>query len=123
MADPLGRAERNREEAAKFSDLARSASSPFLRGYYSRLAERYLLLEENGDRREDKKLRLKATRLLHHRARRDAHRGHEVGAAAKLRRFGRPADVPILFASDLFLEDCMGGLPSRDATCTFFCRV
>jgi hypothetical protein len=56
--DPLGRvmlglrgarmtdrAERNRQEAAKFSDLAKSAPSPFLRDYYRRIAERYVLLE------------------------------------------------------------------------------
>ena len=40
------RAERNRQEAAKFSDLAKTASSPFLQGYYWRLAERYLSLED-----------------------------------------------------------------------------
>jgi hypothetical protein len=45
MTSPLSRAERNRQEAARFFDLAKSASSPFLRGYYWRLAERYLLLE------------------------------------------------------------------------------
>jgi hypothetical protein len=39
------RAERNRQEAAKFSDLAKTASSPFLQGYYWRIAERYLSLE------------------------------------------------------------------------------
>jgi hypothetical protein len=45
MMDPLSRAERNRKEAAKFTDLAKSASSSFLRGYYQCLAERYLALE------------------------------------------------------------------------------
>jgi hypothetical protein len=45
MSDQSSRAERNRKEAAKFSDLAKSASSTFLRGYYRRLAERYLALE------------------------------------------------------------------------------
>jgi hypothetical protein len=45
MPDPLSRAERIRKEAAKFSSLAESASSPFLRDYYWRLAERYLALE------------------------------------------------------------------------------
>src|SRR3979490_987842 len=45
MTDLLSRAERNRNEAAKFSDLAKSASSPFLRDYYLRIAERYLSLE------------------------------------------------------------------------------
>jgi hypothetical protein len=46
MTDLLSRAERNRNEAAKFSDLAKSASSPFLRDYYLRIAERYLSLED-----------------------------------------------------------------------------
>ena len=45
MAEPLSRAERIEKEAAKFSDLAKTASSSFLRGYYFRIAERYLLLE------------------------------------------------------------------------------
>ena len=45
MTDQLTRAERNRKEAAKFSDLAKTASSSFLRGYYFRIAERYLLFE------------------------------------------------------------------------------
>jgi hypothetical protein len=43
--DLLFKMERNRKEAAKFSELAKTASSPFLRGYYSRIAERYLSLE------------------------------------------------------------------------------
>jgi hypothetical protein len=46
MSDLLTRMERNRKEAEKFSDLAKSASSPFLRAYYSRIAERYLSFEE-----------------------------------------------------------------------------
>jgi hypothetical protein len=45
MTDQLTRAERNRKEVGKFSDLAKTASSSFLRGYYFRIAERYLLLE------------------------------------------------------------------------------
>jgi hypothetical protein len=45
MTDQLTRAERNRKEAAKFSDLAKTASSSFLRGYYFLIAERYLSLE------------------------------------------------------------------------------
>ena len=45
MPDPLSRAERIQKEAAKFYRLAESASSAFLRGYYWRLAERYLALE------------------------------------------------------------------------------
>jgi hypothetical protein len=43
--DPASRAERIRKEAAKFYDLAESASSAFLRGYYLRLADRYLSFE------------------------------------------------------------------------------
>jgi hypothetical protein len=46
MSDLLIRMEQNRKEAEKFSDLAKSASSPFLRAYYSRIAERYLSFEE-----------------------------------------------------------------------------
>jgi hypothetical protein len=37
------RAERIRKEARKFSDLAESAPSAFLRDYYQRIAERYPL--------------------------------------------------------------------------------
>jgi hypothetical protein len=43
--DQLTGAERNRKEAAKFSDLSKTAASPFLRNYYSHIAERYLSLE------------------------------------------------------------------------------
>jgi hypothetical protein len=46
MWDLLTRMERNRKETEKFFDLAKSASSPFLRAYYSRIAERYLSFEE-----------------------------------------------------------------------------
>jgi hypothetical protein len=42
MTDPSSRIERNREEAAKFSELAKTASSPFLRAYYWHTALRYL---------------------------------------------------------------------------------
>jgi hypothetical protein len=42
---PLSRAEQNREEAAKFSELAKTASSPFLRAYYWHTALRYLSSE------------------------------------------------------------------------------
>jgi hypothetical protein len=45
MPDSLSRTERIQKEAAKFSCLAESASSSFLRDYYWRLAERYLALE------------------------------------------------------------------------------
>jgi hypothetical protein len=42
MMDLTFRMDRNRKEAAKYSDLAKNASSPFLQGYYWRIAERYL---------------------------------------------------------------------------------
>ena len=45
MTEPLSRAERIEKGAAKFSDLAEGACSPFLRGYYLLLAKRYLALE------------------------------------------------------------------------------
>jgi hypothetical protein len=45
MMDLTFRMDRNRREAAKYSDLAKTASSPFLQGYYWRIAERYLSLE------------------------------------------------------------------------------
>jgi hypothetical protein len=47
MMDPLSRMERNRKEAAKFFDLSKTATSPFLRDYYWCIAERYLLLEDD----------------------------------------------------------------------------
>ena len=37
--------EQNRKEAEKFSDLAKAASSPFLRSYYWHIALRYLSSE------------------------------------------------------------------------------
>jgi hypothetical protein len=46
MSDLLTRMERNRKDAEKFYDLAKSAPSPFQRAYYSRIAERYLSFEE-----------------------------------------------------------------------------
>jgi hypothetical protein len=46
MTDLLTRMGKNWKEAEKFSDLAKSASSPFLRAYYPRIAERYLSFEE-----------------------------------------------------------------------------
>jgi hypothetical protein len=45
MMDLLSRMERDRKEAAKFSELAKSAPSAFIRDYYRRIAERYLMLE------------------------------------------------------------------------------
>jgi len=41
VRDPLVRADRYRKMAAEYSDLARTASSPFLRSYYRRIAEQY----------------------------------------------------------------------------------
>jgi hypothetical protein len=46
MSYPSSRADRYRKAAAEFSDLAKSASSDFSRGYYQRTAERCLLLAE-----------------------------------------------------------------------------
>jgi hypothetical protein len=45
MTDPLSRAEVIEKVAARFSDLAESSCSPFLRGYYLLLAARYIALE------------------------------------------------------------------------------
>jgi hypothetical protein len=43
--DPLSRADRNLKAADKYFDLARTASIPFMRAYYQRIAERYLSSE------------------------------------------------------------------------------
>src|SRR5271168_1652879 len=45
--DPMSAAERYRKAAVEFSDLSKSASNQFIRGYYQRLAQRYLLHSEN----------------------------------------------------------------------------
>jgi hypothetical protein len=45
MMDPMTRADLYWKESVKHSDLAKSASSPFLRDYYRRVAERYLSSE------------------------------------------------------------------------------
>jgi hypothetical protein len=45
MTDPSSRIERNGKEAAKFCELAKTASSPFLRAYYWHTALRYLSSE------------------------------------------------------------------------------
>jgi hypothetical protein len=65
MMDPLRRAERSLNEAAKFTDLANSASSSFLRGYYQCLAERYLALEGEWRPPGGGPLHLEAARLIH----------------------------------------------------------
>jgi hypothetical protein len=40
--DAMSRADHPLKEATKYFDLAKAASSPFLRAYYQRGAERYL---------------------------------------------------------------------------------
>jgi hypothetical protein len=47
--DPLGRADRHLKIAEKFFGLARSASTPFLRVYYERVAQRYLSSEGESE--------------------------------------------------------------------------
>jgi hypothetical protein len=44
--NPARRAERYRQVAAEYSELANDASSPFLRTHYRRLAEEYRLRAE-----------------------------------------------------------------------------
>jgi hypothetical protein len=43
MIDPSSKAGRELKAAEEFFELARTANSPFMRGYYRRVAERYLL--------------------------------------------------------------------------------
>jgi hypothetical protein len=50
MSDQLSAADRYRSDAAKFSELAESAETPFLRDYYKRLAQRYLMHAENQEK-------------------------------------------------------------------------
>jgi hypothetical protein len=47
MSDPLSAAERYRNDGLKFSELAKSSANPFVREYYGRVAQRYLLYAEN----------------------------------------------------------------------------
>jgi hypothetical protein len=42
MMDAMTRADLYSKESTKYFNLAKSASSPFLRDYYRRIAERYL---------------------------------------------------------------------------------
>jgi hypothetical protein len=44
MRDPLTRANRYQKVAGEYYDLAKAASSPFLRAYYQRTAEEYRVL-------------------------------------------------------------------------------
>jgi hypothetical protein len=46
MKNPARRAERYRQTAAEYSELANDASSTFLRTYYRRIAEDYRLRAE-----------------------------------------------------------------------------
>jgi hypothetical protein len=50
MSDPLITAERYRKEAAEFSELAKTAETAFIRDYYGRLAQRYLMHAENQEK-------------------------------------------------------------------------
>jgi hypothetical protein len=50
MSDPLITAERYRKEAAEFSELAKTAETSFIRDYYGRLAQRYLMHAENQEK-------------------------------------------------------------------------
>jgi hypothetical protein len=49
MQSPLSRAERYQKVAAEYSDLAKAASSPFLRTYYQRTGEQYRLRAEEDE--------------------------------------------------------------------------
>jgi hypothetical protein len=42
MMDAMTKADQHVKEASKYFDEAKAAASPFLRGYYQRVAERYL---------------------------------------------------------------------------------
>jgi hypothetical protein len=46
MPDALVAAERYRKEAGKFSELAKTAETAFVRDYYERIAQRYLMHAE-----------------------------------------------------------------------------
>jgi hypothetical protein len=46
MQDPAKRAERYGKMAEEYADLAKDASSPFLRAYYQRIAEQYRMHAE-----------------------------------------------------------------------------
>jgi hypothetical protein len=46
MQDRAKRAERYRKVAEEYAELAKDASSPFLRAYYQRIAEQYRMRAE-----------------------------------------------------------------------------
>jgi hypothetical protein len=50
MSDQLIAAERYRKDAAEFSELAKTAETPFICDYYSRLALRYLMHAKNQEK-------------------------------------------------------------------------
>jgi hypothetical protein len=50
MPAPLIAAERYRKDAAEFSELAKTAETAFVRDYYGRLAQRYLMHAENPEK-------------------------------------------------------------------------
>jgi hypothetical protein len=49
MSDPLIAAAHYRRDAAEFSELAKTAETPFIRAYYRRLAQRYLVQAEKEE--------------------------------------------------------------------------
>ena len=55
MHDPMKRADRYQKVAGEYCDLARTASSPFLRAYYQSTAEEYRVraqgIESRGTRK------------------------------------------------------------------------
>ena len=53
MTDPLSRADLAAKAAEEFFDLARKASTPFMRTYYERVGLRYLLSEGELKRPSD----------------------------------------------------------------------
>ena len=46
MRDPLRQANRYQKVAGEYYDMAKAASSPFLRAYYQRTAEEYRVLAD-----------------------------------------------------------------------------
>jgi hypothetical protein len=46
MQEPSNKADLYRKVAAEYSELAKNATSPFLRSYYQRIAEEYLVRVE-----------------------------------------------------------------------------
>jgi hypothetical protein len=50
MPDPLIAAERYRKDAAEFSELAKTAETAFVRDYYGRLAQQFLMHAENQEK-------------------------------------------------------------------------